>query len=244
MPTRPKMILFDYGHTLCYEPGFDNLRGTEAVMARASANPRNLSAQAITDYNRIFFADFHARRRAVNVELHEWQFQRLLYESLQIELDATPAEIERLFWEAAAPGAVIPGAPEMLAYLKAQGIRTGVISNLMFSGQALKERLDRLLPGNGFEFIIASSEYMVRKPDPLIFNLALSKANLPAESVWYCGDSPVADVQGAAGVGIFPIWFRCKTIENPFAEGLVDAPNCPHLCLHAWPELIALLEEQ
>jgi putative hydrolase of the HAD superfamily len=238
------MILFDYGHTLCYSPGFSALRGTEAVMTRATANPRNLSAQQIADYAQRLFADFGERVHAANAELHEWQYLNLLYESLQITLDAAPAEIERLYWDNASPGAVIPGAPEMLAYLKQQGIRTGVISNIMFSGQALKERLNRMLPGNAFEFIIASSEYMVRKPDPLIFNLALGKANLPAEAVWYCGDSPVADVQGAAGVGIFPIWFRYDAAENHFAERLVTAPNCPHRCLHAWPELIALLEDQ
>ena len=28
---KPKMILFDYGHTLLYEPGFDTLRGVEAI---------------------------------------------------------------------------------------------------------------------------------------------------------------------------------------------------------------------
>jgi len=32
---KPKMILFDYGHTLLYEPENSNLRGTEAVMRYA-----------------------------------------------------------------------------------------------------------------------------------------------------------------------------------------------------------------
>ena len=28
---KPKIILFDYGHTLFYEPGFNFLRGEEAL---------------------------------------------------------------------------------------------------------------------------------------------------------------------------------------------------------------------
>lgn len=29
--TCPKMIIFDYGHTLCCEPGWDALRGERAL---------------------------------------------------------------------------------------------------------------------------------------------------------------------------------------------------------------------
>lgn len=28
----PKMILFDYGHTLLYEPGWDSVRGNEELL--------------------------------------------------------------------------------------------------------------------------------------------------------------------------------------------------------------------
>ncbi|MDR0928930.1 MAG: HAD family hydrolase [Oscillospiraceae bacterium] len=240
---RPEMILFDYGHTLVYESGFNILRGINAVMARATANPRNLTAEEINSYAQTYLADFGPQFFAANVELHEWQYQRLLYESLQISFDITPAELERLFWYNASPGAVVPGAQEMLAYLKESGIRTGVVSNLMFSGQALQQRLNRLLPDNDFEFIITSSEYLVKKPSPLLFNLALSKANLPKEAVWHCGHSPEVDVQGAANAGIFPIWFRYTAIENPRLEQLMEAPSCPHRLIHHWSELIDLLED-
>jgi putative hydrolase of the HAD superfamily len=36
-----------------------------------------------------------------------------------------------------------------------------------WSGKALEARIDRLLPENRFEFVIASSEYMIRKLNPL-----------------------------------------------------------------------------
>lgn len=39
---KPKMILFDYGHTLLAEPNYDSLCGTKAVMSHAIKNPQNL----------------------------------------------------------------------------------------------------------------------------------------------------------------------------------------------------------
>ena len=121
-------------------------------------------------------------------------------------------------------------------------IRSGVISNIGFSGHALKNRINRLLPDNRFEFIIASSEYMVRKPNPLIFRLALSKANLSADEVCYCGDNTENDVMGAYGAGIFPVWYH-SLIQNDWRDETLDKkPECEHLYINDWLELIDVLE--
>lgn len=96
-------------------------------------------------------------------------------------------EQETVFWDAASAGEAMPGAAEMLACIKAKGIRSAVVSNILWSGEALRKRLDRLLPGNSFEFILASSDYMLRKPQPMLFELALRKAGLTAGEVWFCG---------------------------------------------------------
>jgi putative hydrolase of the HAD superfamily len=60
--------------------------------------------------------------------------------------------------------------------------------------------------------------------------------------VWFCGDSPTADVEGAASVGIFPVWYEDLTVENPFRESNSNEPNCEHLHIHDWRELIEILE--
>ncbi len=41
-PNKPKMILFDYGHTLLYEPGFDTSRGVEAIFKYVKSSKNNL----------------------------------------------------------------------------------------------------------------------------------------------------------------------------------------------------------
>ena len=54
--------------------------------------------------------------------------------------------METVFWDAASIGAMMPETDKMLEYLRENGIRTAVISNLMWSGEALTKRLNRLLP--------------------------------------------------------------------------------------------------
>jgi putative hydrolase of the HAD superfamily len=236
------MILFDYGHTLLYEPGFDTLRGTESLMPYISANPKRLTAEEINDYNGQIFNDYCRKAQSFGLEMNNLSCMRLTYELLRIEFSIPMEEVEGIYWDNTSPGAVMPYVDDMLAYLHHIGIRSGVISNIGFSGKALQTRINRLLPGNHFEFVIASSEYMVRKPNPLIFTLALQKANLPAKDVWFCGDSPTADVEGAASVGIYPVWYEELTVESPWREANSKEPNCEHLHIHDWHNLINLLK--
>lgn len=78
--TLPKMILFDYGHTLFYEPGFDGLRGTEAVMAHAVRNPRKLSAAMVNDFSNQLYMDIKTHVINNGIEIHNMKYQKLLYE--------------------------------------------------------------------------------------------------------------------------------------------------------------------
>lgn len=239
----PEMIIFDYGHTLLHEPDYDPLRGEKTLFEHIKSNPSNYTAEQVNDFSQRIFEEIAPVRRDLGYELHERQFQRFVYEYLGIELSVTLDEAENIFWDAMSPGALMPGADKMLDYLNARGIRTGVISNIAFSGDALRRRLDRLLPNNRFEFVITSSEYMFRKPNRLIFDLALRKAGLPADAVWYCGDNPVADVAGASQVGIFPVWYD-NDIDCPYRDRENEpVPTCEHLHIGDWSEMISVLEK-
>ena len=239
---KPKMILFDYGHTLSYEAPFDGVRGTEAVMKHATRNKHALSAKEIAAFSESLFFGLPQAARVLGVEVHNQISQRFMYEYLQIGFGLPPEQIERIFWDNAAPGKAMPNIDKALDCLKRNGIRSGVISNISFSGNNLTERINRLLPENDFEFVIATSEYIYRKPSKLIFELALRKADLPADEVWYCGDSTKYDVAGAAGAGIFPVWFHSE-IECDYRDKRLDArPACGHLYIRDWLQLVEVLE--
>ena len=239
---KPKMIIFDYGHTLCHEADFDGVRGTEAIMKHAVQNRNNLNAKEISAFSDSLFNGIAKDVRNASIEIHNLIYEKFMYEYLQISFDLPQYQIEQIFWDNAAPGVPMPNADKALDCLKNCGIRSGVVSNIAFSGANLANRLDRLFPGNTFEFIIASSEYMFRKPNRMLFELALRKADLPAEEVWFCGDSTDFDIAGAYNAGIFPVWYH-STIECSYRDKSLDfQPDYAHLYIRDWLELIEVLE--
>ncbi len=237
----PEMIIFDYGNTLLYEPDFNTLRGEEALMKYVKTNKNNYTAEEINDFSQKIFKEISVVRD-IGFELHEWQFQKFLYEYLGIELSISLPEAERIFWYNTSPGDIMPNADKIIDYINSCNIRSAVISNISFSGEALTERINRLLPNNRFEFIIATSDYMFRKPNRYIFDLALKKAGIDASKVWFCGDNPQADIEGSANAGMFPIWYDNLLIENPWNKNN-KAPDCENLHIHDWNQLIETLEK-
>lgn len=237
---KPKMILFDYGQTLVNEERFDGVKGTEAVLKYAVRNERGLTAEEIqaeaNAINKELGRFDPARRHLLQAEVPTRMFTRYLYESLGIEIALKPEEIDRIFWDAAAPGKPTAGIELFLAFLRRQNIRSGVISNISYAGEVVEQRINNLIPDNDFSFIIATSEYMFRKPNPGIFRLALTKAHLSPEEVWYVGDQYECDVVGARNAGLFPVWYL----------GAIDLPYTEHedvLTVESWEELMRRLKD-
>ncbi len=222
----PKMILFDYGGTLMDEPDFDPLAGERAVFKYIKENPNGVIPEESSALGTRIFRDFQAAREA-GFEMSEQQNLKMQYEMLGITFDLPWEAVEEIFWDGCGESRVMPGVPELLEMLHARGIRTGVISNIQWSGKALAHRIDRLIPGHHFEFILASSDYGYRKPRKELFELALRKAGLSAEDVWYCGNSYDFDVKGAAAAGLYPVLYRAK------AEG-----GIPCLEVQEWGEVL------
>ena len=181
----PKMILFDYGQTLVAEQKFDGVKGTAAVLQYAVKNKYHLSAEQVqakaNEINQEFGRFDPAKRHLFQIEIPNAMFTSYLYESLGIEIALSSPEIDTVFWNASAPGVPTAGIEDFLTYLKGKGIRTGVISNISYDPAVVAGRINRLLPKNSFEFILTSSNYLFRKPNKRIFELALEKAGLPPE---------------------------------------------------------------
>ena len=241
MPVYPEMIMFDYGRTLLYEPGYSTLNGERALFEYVTENPRGVTPEEADAFARELFAELDAARQD-GFEVQEYPILRCKNEFLGLKYSISLEEAETVLWNGISPGAVMPGAAEMLDYLNSRGIRTAVISNVAFSGRALRERLDRLLPNNRFEFVIASSDYAFRKPGTRLFELALRKAELSADRVWYCGDRVRYDIAGAAGAGIFPVWYE-GSAKGLGSVGAQEAPRCGHLHITEWSEMINFLEK-
>ncbi|HKM35532.1 MAG TPA: HAD family hydrolase [Lachnospiraceae bacterium] len=218
---KPRMILFDYGQTLVTEDKFDGVRGTEAVLKYTVENKYHRTAEEIQEEAQVINKELNRfdpqTTHLMQVEVPNFMFTNFLYESQGIKLSISGSQIDRVFWDAAAPGHPTDGIKEFLTFLEKEGVRTGVISNICFEPEVVKERIRNMFPDHDFEFIMPSSEYMYRKPNKRIFSLALEKAGLKADEVWFVGDQYQCDIAGSKEAGIFPVWYL-GAIDVPYTQ--------------------------
>ena len=243
---RPEMILFDYGCTLLNEPSIDFLRGEAAVFPYVRDNPLGKTPKELCEAGLAIFRQLKNCRH-MGFEITEKQMMQLKYDTFGVTFSIPLEEVESILWDHASPGGRMQGIEPLLAQLAEMGIRTGVISNLGWSGAALRRRIDRLLPNHCFEFVLVSSEYGFRKPHEAMFRIALQRAGLPPDRVWFCGDSAAADVCGAHGAGLFPVLYEGEAEDgerSPYLEANRQIPlDFDHLHVHHWRELGKLLRE-
>jgi len=183
----------------------------------ASYNPRGITVDDVREVANMINPQARHLKDDLNLEAYSPSIQRLIYESLGVGFDISWECVDEVFWDYAAPGTAMPHAAETLEFLAENDIRTAVISNMGFMSSTLKRRIDRLIPNNRFEFIMTSSEYFVRKPNPLLFRVALTRTG--AENAWYVGDNVRCDIEGSYGAGMHPVWIRQENIA---------AAECPH----------------
>lgn len=95
-------------------------------------------------------------------------------------------------------------ARQAVASLKQNGVRVGVISN----ADGTVADLLNLHGWDGiFEVVIDSGVVGVSKPDPRIFELALTQVGVDSANALYVGDLPSVDVQGSIHAGMGAILY-------------------------------------
>lgn len=234
------MILFDYGQTLIVEPQFDWTAANLAILSHASHIPEGMSAEEFCKCSNDLFEYVSGARRESYREIEHEKFIRLLCDVYGLKLDISVAEADLLYWDSATHGSFAsPGAAEFLDYLHRNGIRTGVISNMCYSSMALRTRLNRYLPNNRFDFVITSSDYILRKPEKMLFDVAIRRSGLAPDKIWYVGDNPHADVVGALSAGMHPVLYTGAHMRD-----YSDLPQLSFDKVDNYDEFIALLKSK
>ncbi len=100
---------------------------------------------------------------------------------------------DREFWR------VYDDVEPALASLKRLGLRLGVISNF---DSRLYDVLRACDLDRFFDSVHISTRVGAAKPDPAIFQAALSHHGIEPGQAWHIGDSLLEDLEGAAAVGI------------------------------------------
>lgn len=242
MQKKPEMILFDYGETLITEDKFNPEIGNQALLELAVRNPHKVTPRQVQELADSLGKDLGDAmlgkdRNHKLLDVTHQAFNRYLYEYFGVEFNESTDYLEWLFWSNAAPGHPTKNIGKLLSCLRERGIRTAVVSNMMNTSKSLSRRLEELLPEHHFEFIMASSDYMFRKPHPRIFEMALAKAKLSPDKVWFCGDNPVCDIEGAYGAGMTPVWYTA------YLKDQSEVPAVTYLPVADWEDVIAMITQ-
>jgi putative hydrolase of the HAD superfamily len=107
----------------------------------------------------------------------------------------------------------------------------GVISDWGISLGPILRRLN-LTPY--FDCLLVSAVTRHAKPSPLLYEMALERANSIADYTLHIGDSYIHDVLGARAVGMTPV-----LLDRP---GHLEESNVDCLLIHSLEELLDLLE--
>jgi len=126
--------------------------------------------------------------------------------------------------------AVFEDVVPMLRRLRDAGLRLGVISNFE---EWLERLLDQLGVREYFDVRVISGVEGMEKPDPRIFELAMSRAGVDAGSSVHVGDSPKFDVEPAAALGMLPVLIDRR-------ERFPDAPGPRITSMQELPDVLGL----
>lgn len=90
---KPKMMIFDYGHTLCYEPEQNYERGWRAAMEHAVRNPRGMTAAQLHEYSREIYADLFKKMRPLELETDGLKLDESIFDALGLGFDVSMQEL-------------------------------------------------------------------------------------------------------------------------------------------------------
>ena len=197
-----KGLLVDFGGVLTTNV-FDSFR--------AFCEDEGLDPEAI---KRLFREDPGALASVRGLErgdLTEEQFAERFGELLELEPDRRGGLVDRMFGHIQPEEQMV----EALRRARAQGIRTGLISNSMGAG-----RYDRSTFPQLFDGVVISGDEGMHKPEPAIYELGAERVGLdPADCVFV--DDLRENCEGAEAVGMTAVLHRGADTTLPRLEELL-----------------------
>ncbi len=203
-------VLFDWGDTLMrWAPEPDLLElGHAAGFAALGLEPVGGVTERFRD---VYLAAFFEPGTIEEVEYPD-QVRRLL-----AEFDVTVSDDELLRFLEAEHAAWAPARQlastthALLEALRDRGLKLGLVSNAFDPPELLHRDLALLGVADRLDAAVFSSEVGRRKPDPLIFEVALQRLGADPGRSLFVGDTLATDVAGAEALGMhtcLALWFR------------------------------------
>jgi len=206
-----KAIFFDRGDTLVQfgEPDYEaGLKEIRASMAPA----KTLDSAALRQFHEAFLKKIDSYREHSNIEVNALHYYELLARYFGIQFNRPYEEICRRYHLAAQRFSPLPGAPQVLDELKRRGFLLGLVTNTFLPHSVIAAEFKTLALYDYFDTVVCSSEIIFRKPDRMIFEVALRSLTASASEALFVGDDYYADIAGAKEVGMKTVWLNPRRV--------------------------------
>lgn len=222
MPTSTvRAVLFDLDDTL-----FDHTGAARAALRVVHAAHDCFKTWPFDELERAharFLEEAHLDVLAGTKTIDEARLARFtrLFNAAGVDIDsatleATAMSYRHAYLEGRGP---VAGARALLAAVK-ESATVGIVSNNVREEQEAKLRLCGFAPY--VDALVVSGEIGIAKPDPAIFEIALTRLAMRADEAVMVGDSWSADIEGARAAGIRAIWFNRTRAASPEPSHRVD----------------------
>jgi HAD superfamily hydrolase (TIGR01509 family) len=213
-----KAVIFDLGGTLIEYAGdyssWPELETPGMLAAYAYLDRRGVALPGTESFIRAGQAILPGRWLMATAGERNLTLPSLLQEMLSaLKVDKPDAEViataaDRYESAVCHKATVMPHAPEIVARLKNEGYRLGLISNTMFSGRIHMSDLQRFGLLRYFESLLFSADANKWKPNVAAFEHVLKELGVKAEESAFVGDDPAADIVGGLAAGLYTIHYR------------------------------------
>lgn len=204
-----KAVLFDLGDTLL---NFGKVNTTQLYWqgARLSYDFLKNLGQPVGNFTYYYWRNLIAlrmRHLISNIIRRDFDTLALLKKvGTKKGVKLTPEQWEHLAWLWYEPlskiGKAEPKINETLSTLQKLGLKLGIVSNTLVSGNSLDRHLKQLGILDFFPVRVYSYEFSFRKPSTEIFKVAAARIGEMAENILFVGDRIDNDIKPAIKVGM------------------------------------------
>jgi epoxide hydrolase-like predicted phosphatase len=208
---RCRAVIFDFGGVFVDSP----FAAVEAAAARLGVDPGRLVDTVFGTYDQDTDHPWHRLERG---ELPFDDARERIGDAAEATLGVRVDPVELLL--ALGGGGVRDAMVEFCRSARSRGVATGLLTN---NAAEFAPFWRPLLPLEElFDDVVDSSEVGLRKPDPRIYELALSRLGVDAPQAAFVDDAP-GNVAGARSVGLHAVLIGPDRADEPAAIAALEA---------------------
>ncbi len=204
-----KGILIDMGDTLIHNVNFNFSKALDALYD-AFDNPI-VSRQEFHKFENLVKEETFDKRQTIEIRCMD--YIRLLMRRFDLHSKYTLEELEDIFVSNISQTVLVDNVIDVLEHFKKKNYKIIVLSNTMFSSSVISKELSQI--SSYFTEIIASGDYVVRKPDKAFFELGIGRMGLATNEIVYIGNDYYFDIYGSSLVGMKSVWLNEKELIPP-----------------------------